>query len=96
MPVGAFLALAVLSGALAIFGAALKALNWTVDAVRGSMLNGMVTGIRVWDDRSRRSPTGSAVSSPTGVSPFTEILETEGGGAVDVEPVTSRFCKQRT
>ena len=59
MPLGALLALAVLSAALAVFGAALKALDWTIDAARGSMLSGVVSGIRNWDAAPRRSATGS-------------------------------------
>ena len=66
MPFGALLALAVLGGALAIFGAALKALDWTIDAARGSMLGGVVAGIRNWELRSRRSTPRWPAPSPAG------------------------------
>jgi hypothetical protein len=95
MPIGALLALAVLSGALAIFGAALKALDWTIDTVRGSMLNGMVAGIRDWDDRSQRSRRRSPSSSPAGIDAGPEMLEIPETGSVAVVRVVPGSDKDR-
>jgi hypothetical protein len=66
IPGGALLALAVLGGAFALFGLALKALDWTIDATRASMLNGVVSGMRDGERRSRRvaRPISTATSTP--------------------------------
>jgi hypothetical protein len=75
MPLGALLALAVLSGALAVFGAALKALDWTIDAARGSMLSSVVSGIRNWDAAPRRSATGSPDAAEPSEALGPEVIE---------------------
>jgi hypothetical protein len=74
LPLGALLALAVLGGALAVFGAALKALDWTIDAARGSMLSGVVSGIRNWDGVPR-SGTGSPNASEPQEAVGPEVIE---------------------
>ena len=43
VPAGLLLALAVLGGTLVLFGLALKALDWTIDASRDSALGGIVS-----------------------------------------------------
>jgi hypothetical protein len=48
VPAGLLLALAVLGGTLILFGLALKALDWTIDASRDSALGGIVSGFRDW------------------------------------------------
>ncbi len=74
--------------ALAAFGAALTALDWTVDTARGSMLIGMVTGIRDWDQPSQLASSGTATSSPAVASPTDSTIETADAPAVEVVRVT--------
>lgn len=86
---GAALALAVLGGALALFGLALKALDWTIDTAKGSMLSGIVSGMRDWDVRSnaRRARRAVSPASPfSGTEPAT-LLESAVGFEVPLERV---------
>jgi hypothetical protein len=85
MPLGALLALAVLGGALAIFGVALKALDWTIDAARGSMLGGVISGIRDWELPS----LSSTARSPAGPQPTSEVLEGGDDSPVALQRVTT-------
>jgi hypothetical protein len=55
IPGGLLLALAVLGGTMALFGLALKALDWTIDTARGSAVAGIVSGLR-----DRQMPGGSS------------------------------------
>src|SRR6476659_2075870 len=87
MPGGALLALAVLGGALAIFGAALKALDWTIDAARGSMLDGIVSGIRDWD-LSRHASPGSPSAATVVPTPAAEVVEISEEASIELERVT--------
>jgi hypothetical protein len=48
IPGGLALALAVLGGTMALFGLALKALDWSIDSMRRTVLPGIVSGIRDW------------------------------------------------
>jgi hypothetical protein len=88
LPGGAVLALAVLAGALAVFGAALKALNWTIDAARGSMLNGVVAGMRNWDGGSRRSSPESPRGPAAPASDGPEVVDIAAEPAIDLQRVT--------
>jgi hypothetical protein len=88
IPGGALLALAVLGGALAIFGVALKALDWTIDAARGSMLGGVVSGIRNWELPSRRFTPRSPAASPAGPQPTSEVLEDGDDSLVALQRVS--------
>lgn len=70
LPAGLLLALAVLGGTLVLFGLALKALDWTIDASRDTALIGMVTGLRDWrmswepDDPTGRPPAVARLAGP--------------------------------
>ncbi|HEX5823020.1 MAG TPA: hypothetical protein VFY18_01050 [Candidatus Limnocylindrales bacterium] len=55
LPGGALLAIAVLGGALTIFGLVLRAMDKAITAGRRTMLSGLVAGFRTW--------TGSAGSA---------------------------------
>ena len=65
LPVGLVLALAVLGGTLVLFGLALKALDWTIDASRDTSLVGIVSGLRDW--RMTGEPA-DATAPPTAVA----------------------------
>jgi hypothetical protein len=89
LPVGVALALAVLGGALALFGLALKALDWTIDTAKGSMLGGVVSGLRTWDVRSSARRARRAISP---VSPFSggeplSLIESTGGFEAPLERI---------
>lgn len=98
---GAALALAVLGGALALFGLALKALDWTIDTAKGSMLSGIVSGMRNWDVRSsaRRAPRVVSPASPfSGTEPATLIESAVGGfeaPLAQVEPTEAHRGRTR-
>ena len=84
-PGGALLAIAVLGGAMALFGLALKALDWTIDGVKGSMLSGVVSGLRDWE-RGSQAPVAST-SSPGSVgqpSPDAPTLDAEDDAGADL------------
>jgi hypothetical protein len=90
-PGGALLAIAVLGGAMAVFGLALKALDWTIDGVKGSMLSGMVSGLRDWERRSQApdASTGPAGSGgePTPHAPTLDATDAAGADLVALERV---------
>ena len=88
IPGGAVLALAVLGGALVIFGAALKAMSWTIDAARGSMLGGMVSGIRDWELSSRRSARRRPASSLAPSGPTPELIDVHEDSPILLEHIT--------
>jgi hypothetical protein len=48
LPGGALLAIAVLGGALIVFGVALRAIDHAITASQRSMLPGLVSGFRTW------------------------------------------------
>lgn len=76
LPAGLLLGLAVLGGTLVLFGLALKALDWTIDASRDSALVGIVTGLRDW---RRTAESDDATAPPTTVGmPANPIEETVG------------------
>ena len=90
-PGGALLAIAVLGGAMAVFGLALKALDWTIDGVKGSMLSGVVSGLRDWE---RGSQAPAASTGPPGsvgeLSPDAPTLDAAdylGADPVELERV---------
>lgn len=93
IPGGALLALAVLGGAMALFGVALRALDWTIDTARGSMLGGIVSGLRGWEQRQGKpDPGATPPSTQSSAPPQDELPPTEEIGAaaaVEVERVTS-------
>jgi hypothetical protein len=93
IPGGIVLALSVLGGAIALFGIALKALDWSIDSVKGSMLSGVVSGLRDWENGSRRPSrrvSSSATGSPGGTafeSSVREVADLVGTGSVTLERV---------
>jgi hypothetical protein len=81
-PGGALLALAVLGGAMALFGLALKALDWSIDGVKGSMLSGVVSGLRDWE-RGSHAPTASTGSTGSGGGPTPDTPTFDVADAAD-------------
>jgi hypothetical protein len=75
MPAGLLLAVTVLGTAMAAFGLALKAMDWSIDAVRRSPLTGIVSGLRDWQ-ASPPTRTGSPPSSPAEVEESVAPLDT--------------------
>jgi hypothetical protein len=75
LPGGALLAIAVLGGALTVFGLALRAMDRTIAAGRRTMLPGLVSGFRTWVEASPSAPVAdpevAAAASPLG----TELIE---------------------
>ena len=67
VPAGLLLALAVLGGTLVLFGLALKALDWTIDASRDSALVGIVSGLRDW--RMTGGPAGASAPGIAAADP---------------------------
>lgn len=88
LPGGAILAVAVLVGALTIFGLALVALDRaagrTIVGLRGSIIPGIVTGWRDWapprppDPSARARPPSGALASPASWEPGIEIVDLDG------------------
>jgi hypothetical protein len=68
VPGGLLLAMVVLGGTMLLFALVLKALDWSVDAVRRTALAGIVTGLQDWQrtpdskDRPLRSSSAAAAS----------------------------------
>ena len=92
IPGGVILALSVLGGAIAIFGVALKALDWSIDGIKGSMLNGVVSGLRDWESRSQRRTrrvSSDSTGSPGATSPESSMLDPDpvDAGSIPLERV---------
>lgn len=89
LPAGVALALAVLGGALALFGLALKALDWTIDTARSSMLGGVVSGLRTWEARSsaRRARRAISPMSPLSGGESLSLIDSTGGFDAPLERV---------
>ena len=69
IPAGLLIALAVLGGTLLVFGLALKALDWTIDASRDTALAGIVAGLRDWRmtaEPNDATAPATAISMPAG------------------------------
>jgi hypothetical protein len=74
LPGGALLAIAVLGGALTVFGLALRAMDRTIAAGRRTILPGLVSGFRTWVGASPSAPVADpevAAAAPLG----TELIE---------------------
>lgn len=93
LPGGLLLGLTVLGGTLLLFGLALKALDWTIDASRDSALVGIVSGLRDWQMNSESDevparPTAVAmlavpIEETVGPTPVLELVapdQTRGRG----------------
>jgi hypothetical protein len=63
LPGGVLLAIAVLGGALIVFGLVLRATDHAVAASRRSMLPGLVSGLRTWAS-ARETDRGAESQSP--------------------------------
>jgi hypothetical protein len=76
IPAGLLIALAVLGGTLVVFGLALKALDWTIDASRDTALAGIVAGLRDWRMTAEPDdPTAPASAIPIPEAPIEETGE---------------------
>ena len=75
LPGGIVLALAVLGGAFAVFGLALRAMDRAWLGARNTMAVGLVAGMRQWST-ARREPEGHLSSSPA--SPDDGLERDEG------------------
>ena len=85
MPLGAFVAGLILSGAITLFVLSLKALDHAATQVGGAVVGGLVSGIRDWSD-----PPRVPIASPRGVDASRlqdTILPVELADAIPVEPV---------
>lgn len=90
LPAGLLLALAVLGGTLVLFGLALKALDWTIDASRDTALVGIVSGLRDWrmtGEPDDATAPASAVDDAT--APATAVPVPAGPIEESVGPVQS-------
>jgi hypothetical protein len=76
LPGGAILAATVLVGAFAAFALALRAMDRAVEGIRGSVLPGLVSGIRGWSPRTGVRPA-PATGSPPALPVGPEIVELE-------------------
>lgn len=81
--IGAFLAGAVLGAALTLFVLAMRAVDRAATEVSGSILPGLVEGIRDWADDRRRAPRRPV--SPGGPEAGDEIEEAPSSTAPAVE-----------
>ena len=68
-PGGMIVAIAVLGTALTLFGLGWVALERSVMEVRGSILPGMVRGVRAWIDEPGPGSGASAAASPIATRP---------------------------
>ena len=75
LPTGLLLAIAVVATSLIAFGIALKALDWSIDVVRGTTLTQIVSGMRSWQSHST-SPQLPVASGPCGVEEYDEMTPT--------------------
>ena len=74
LPWGAMLAIAVLAGAMTVFGLALRAMDRAFSAGRRAMMPGLVAGLRNWSDGRRVTERPSPPPAPS-VAPSAEIVE---------------------
>jgi hypothetical protein len=84
---GALVAGLVLVGALAAFGLALEAVTRVTTDFRGSILPGLVAGIREWDAEGGAAARSAAdVSRSPARSPIEESAPLDGGSLERVHP----------
>jgi hypothetical protein len=101
IPGGVLLALSVLGGAIALFGLGLKALNWSIDGVKGSMLSGVVSGFRDWESRSQRRTrrvSPFSTEGPSGTAPesmMADDVDASGTAQVTLERVHPSEASRR-
>jgi hypothetical protein len=97
LPGGALLALAVLGGALTVFGLALRAMDKAITASRRSMLPGLVSGFRKWAEAApsarvaapvmvMRAASESATPTIPAVPPGPELVEIDDRHIPDDDP----------
>jgi hypothetical protein len=94
LPGGALLALAVLGGALTVFGLALRAMDRAITASRRSMLPGLVSGFRTWAEPAPSGRTTAPVlvmgaaseSTTSAIPPGPELVEIDDRRIPDDDP----------
>jgi hypothetical protein len=77
LPGGAILAAAVLVGAFATFALALRAMDRALEGIRGSVLPGLVSGLRGWSPPAHGSRIGPAEAHAAPAS-GPDIVELDG------------------
>jgi hypothetical protein len=80
IPGGLALALAVLGGAIALFGLGLKALDWGIDSTQRTVLPGIVSGIRDWQrhvDREKQPVSADIPSTDLGMEEAAQLPHLE-------------------
>ncbi len=93
LPFGMIVALVVLGSALTLFGLAAFALERSAMELRGSILPGMVRGVRAWIAEPEPMPAGEVGISSTGTRPGTPpggqaaLEELPEGPAIEVDRV---------
>jgi hypothetical protein len=84
---GALVAGLVLVGALAAFGLALEAVARVTTEIRGSILPGLVAGVREWDAEDGVAARSAADLSRSGPrSPIEDSAPLDGGSLERVHP----------
>ena len=77
VPGGLLLAMVVLGGTMLLFALALKALDWSIDAVRQTTLAGIVTGLQDWQATmvAQDTPARSSVAEPPSVEELAATVD---------------------
>jgi hypothetical protein len=83
LPGGVLLAIAVLGGALTVFGLVLRAMDTALTAGRRSMLPGLVSGLRTW---AEASPPELDPPAPAIAIDLVELIELDRHRIPDDEP----------
>jgi hypothetical protein len=73
VPCGAMLAVAVLAGAMTVFGVALRLMDRAFAGGRRTMLPGVVAGFRNWSDEHPAKLASPAPAGPEVAAPAIEI-----------------------
>ena len=87
IPAGVVLALAVLGGAFALFGLALRGLDRAATSARHSIAPGLVAGMRQWS-HDRHEPTRPVSSSPA--PPDADSQDVTPPVSLSLQPVRRR------
>jgi hypothetical protein len=92
VPGGVLLAIAVLTGAITLFGLALRAMDRAFASGRRTMLPGLVSGIRTW--MAPRLPQEDTPQSTTAIEPA-EVATGAGSAQVEVVELFNRHISDR-
>jgi hypothetical protein len=93
VPGGVLLAIAVLTGAITLFGLALRAMDRAFSSGRRTMLPGLVSGIRTW--MAPRFPQESTPSSTTVIEPSEADTDTALSARVELVELFNRHIADR-